>query len=173
MDGSRFDAWVRSWAATSRRGVIRLVSGGGLAALTAKLGLEDAAAKCVSPGKKCKTKNGKKKKCCGGAKCKGKKCKCQDGTFACGKHCCIPGQLCQPSSGVLTCANGSIPIQGECDPEQPGACASGVCGCGPGGCTCRKEDCAPPGGDCSDGGNPKCCDGLCFAGMPPTCDLTP
>jgi hypothetical protein len=157
MDGSRFDEWVRMWGTSSRRGVVRLVTGGGVAALFARLGLEEAAAKCVKPGKKCKKKNSKKKKCCGGAKCKGKKCKCQDGTFACGKNCCIPGQVC---SNASICANGQIPTGSICDPAEPGACTSGVCGCGPGGCTCRVETCAGPGEPCLT--NYDCCESLCY-----------
>lgn len=170
MDDARFDAWVRSWGIQSRRGITRLIAASGLASLLVRQGAEEAAAKCVKPGRKCKKKHGKKKKCCDGAKCKGKKCKCQNGTFGCGKHCCIPGQICQNVNDVPTC-NDAIPIGGVCDPEEPGACASGVCGCTVVGCVCRNADCVPPGANCEGMGNLGCCQGVCIAGNPDTCSV--
>jgi hypothetical protein len=158
VDDGRFDTWVRSWGAPSRRGLLRLAPASGLAGLLSRWEVEDAAAKCVKPGKKCK-KNGKKKKCCGGAKCKGKECKCQDSTFACGKNCCIPGQLCVNGA---SCSNGPIPVGDACNAEEPGACTSGVCGCGFG-CNCREADCVGLGEGCATSAD--CCQGGCSGGQ--------
>jgi hypothetical protein len=190
LDGPRFDALVRSLGNGTRRSALQLLAGTSLGAvLLGRLGIEDASAGCVAPGKKCKKKNGKKKKCCGGAKCQGKKCKCTNGGVGCGKVCCIPGQECQDgicvclnggvgcgdtccipgqlcvvNNGVPGCSNGLIPVGGACDAEQPGACTSGVCGCVGDNCTCRNADCVGPNGDCSLTGNAGCCQLLCEAG---------
>jgi hypothetical protein len=171
MDGARFDAWVRSWAMPSRRGLLRLVAASALAGLLSRRDVENAAAKCVKPGKKCKKKNGQKKKCCGGAKCKGKKCTCTIGGVGCGKACCVPGQLCVVTDGVPGCSNGAIPVGNLCDAAQPGACTSGVCGCTCNGetCICRTADCLAPGADCEATGTDGCCQGFCLAGDPNTC----
>src|SRR5215204_6012403 len=87
---------VQTRGCGTRRGVLRAVAGTAAGAvLLGRLGIDDAAAaKCVAPGKKCKSKNGKKT-CCGGAKCQGKKCTCPGDAIACGKNCCKPGQVCQ------------------------------------------------------------------------------
>lgn len=167
MDEARFDAWIRAWGTPSRRGLLRLSAASGLASLLSLPVIQDAAAKCVRPGKKCKKKNDKKK-CCGGAKCQGKKCVCQGGTFGCGKHCCLPGQICQNVNGVPTC---KIPIGGFCDPEEPDACESGVCGCTNIGCVCRIADCVLPGGNCEDMGSVGCCQGVCIIGNPDHCSV--
>jgi hypothetical protein len=174
MDGSQFDALVRSWGRGPRRSVLQLIAGTSLgAALLGSLGIEDASAKCAAPGKKCKKKNGKKKKCCGGAKCKGKKCKCTNGGVGCGKTCCIPGQVCVVTDGVPGCSNGSIPVGLICDAAQPGACTSGVCGCTCNGetCICRTAECFAAGADCEATGTAGCCQGFCLAGDPNTCQV--
>lgn len=120
MDDRRFDRIARTVAAvmTTRRSLTSGLAGG---AITSALGLGGApaqAAKCVAPGKRCKTKRGKRS-CCGGAKCKGTKCKCPPGRPPCGQKCCARGQRCQkrrcvpksntpPPSGCTSdvCANG-------------------------------------------------------------------
>src|SRR5215207_6381475 len=95
---------VQTWGCGTRRGVLLLVAGTAAgAALLGRLRIDAAAAKCVAPGKKCKSKNGKKK-CCGGAKCQGKRCTCPSEAIACGKNCCKPGQVCQND----TCVNGAL-----------------------------------------------------------------
>ncbi len=169
MDASRVEGMVRSWGCTSRRSVLlRLFAGTTVGAVVlGGLGLEDAAAGCVAPGKKCKGKNGKKKKCCGGAKCKGKKCKCQGNTFGCGKECCQAGQVCL---GETECANGDLDTGDICDPDEPLACASGNCQCISNGeitqCTCRQVACFGNGVACDT--TSQCCSGGC-EGFTNTC----
>src|ERR687890_828047 len=76
---------VQTWGCGTRRGLLRAVVGTAAGAvLLGGLGIDAAAAKCVAPGKKCKSKNGKKK-CCGGAKCQSKKCTCPGDAIVCGK----------------------------------------------------------------------------------------
>jgi hypothetical protein len=167
MEGPRFDALIRLWGSGTRRGVLQMVAATGLgAALLGSAGREEAAAKCVAPGKKCKGKNGKKKKCCGGAACKGKKCKCTGETFICGKACCQPGQQCLGE----TCANGDLEQGDLCEPEAPLACQSGNCQCISNGeitqCTCRAEACFGFGVDCEN--TSECCTGGC-EGFTNTC----
>jgi hypothetical protein len=163
MDGSRFDAIVRSWGSDTRRSMLQLLAGTSLGAvLLGSLGAEDADAACKAPGKKCKSKNGKKKKCCGGAKCKGKKCKCTNGGVGCGKACCAPGQVCQDAASS-TCANGPLEPGDICDPEVPLACSSGNCECVTIGentiCECRQEGCFGEGVECME--TSQCCTGFC------------
>jgi hypothetical protein len=158
VEHSRFDAVVRGWSGGTRRGLVRLLGGTAAGALLlGRLGMEEAAARCVKPDRKCK-KNGKKQKCCGGAKCKGKRCRCLGGRFGCGKNCCVPGQLCENGG----CVNGPIPIGDACTEDQPGACTSGVCGCNFGTCTCRDADCVGLGEACAD--DASCCLGACGGG---------
>jgi len=163
MDPTRFDALARWWAGSTRRGMLRLGVGGGVAALLARLGINDASAKCVNPGKRCKKKNGKKKKCCGGAKCKGKKCACQTGGLACGANCCQPGQLCLTIDNVSSCINGILPVGGACDPQVPLACSTGQCGCNGNLCACREANCVNAGQGCA--GSLECCQGVCVANV--------
>ena len=160
MDPVRFDGFARAWGTASRRGALRLAAGAGLLGILAGGAAEDAAAKCVKPGKQCKKKNGKKKNCCGGAKCKGKKCVCPAGTFGCGKHCCLAGQKCSVQNNVKVCVNGNLPVGAACDPDATNGCASGVCGCNGNLCACREADCVGAGEECS--GNVDCCQGACF-----------
>jgi hypothetical protein len=52
---------VQTFGCGTRRGVLRLVAGTTAGAvLLGGLGIDAAAAKCVAPGKKCKSKKGKK-----------------------------------------------------------------------------------------------------------------
>jgi hypothetical protein len=167
MESSRFDDVVRSWGCGTRRSMLRLVAGTAAGALVlGQLGIDDAAAKCVAPGKKCKSKNGKKKKCCGGAKCQGKRCKCPGEAIACGKNCCKPGQICQGD----TCVNGSLEPGDLCDPDAPFACETGNCQCISDGiitqCTCRQEACFGFGVPCEN--TSECCTGGC-EGFTNTC----
>jgi hypothetical protein len=195
MDGPRFDALARAFGSGTRRSVLHLTAGTSIGALLLeRLGIEDASAGCVAPGKKCKKRNGKKKKCCGGAKCRGKKCKCTNGGVGCGAVCCEPAQVCQAgqcacaNGGVLCggvccvpgqvcqagqCANGSITIGDACNAAQPGACTSGVCGCTCNGqtCICRNAACLAPAADCDAVGTVGCCEGFCIGGNPNTCQI--
>jgi hypothetical protein len=168
MDSSRFDVLTRSLGTGgTRRGVLQLIAGTGVGAvLLGQIGIEGASAKCVAPGKKCKSKNGKKK-CCGGAKCQGKKCACPDSAIACGKTCCQPGQICL---GDDTCANGPLEPGDHCDPDAPLACETGNCQCIPFEdgqiCTCRQETCFGFGVPCTN--TVQCCTGGC-EGFTETC----
>jgi hypothetical protein len=109
MDDERFDRIAAAVATgSSRRGVIRLISGGGLLAALGVAGSDATAAK----------KNGKKKK-----KCTGNKKKC-------GKRC-IPRSSCCTSSA---CEQGEICRNGRCsncvsetDCPQPPVCQERSC----------------------------------------------
>lgn len=167
MDTTRFDTMARLFERGTRRGILRLMAGTTLGAtLLAQFGAEEANAKCVKPGKKCKKKSGKKRKCCGGAKCKGKKCKCTGDTFKCGKTCCQPGQECQDG----TCVNGSLEAGAHCDPETPLECQTGNCQCISNAeitqCTCRQAACFDFGVPCEN--TSQCCSGGC-EGFTNTC----
>jgi hypothetical protein len=173
LESSRFDDVVRTWGCSSRRSVLRLVAGTAVGTLLlGQLGIDDADAKCVAPGNKCKGKDGKKKKCCGGAKCQGGKCRCKNGGVGCGKACCAPGQLCQQGN-PLTCVNGPLEPGDICDPDAPLGCQSGKCVCVTVGeitaCTCREEICLGLNNEeCSNTAD--CCQGFCSEFEdPPTC----
>jgi hypothetical protein len=173
VDSSRFDNLVRTWGCSSRRSVFRLMAGTAAGALMlGQLGVDDAAAGCVAPGGKCKTKDGKKKKCCGDAKCQGGKCRCKTGGPACGQACCAPGQVCQLGN-PKTCV-GPLDVGDVCDPDEPLACQTGNCGCtivldvGTV-CTCREAQCfATKQQTCAE--TTECCDGHCSkVNDPPQC----
>jgi hypothetical protein len=172
MESSKFDALTRSCETNTRRSVLRLLAGTSVGAMVlGRFGIDDAAAGCVKPGNKCKSKNGKKLKCCGGAKCKGGKCKCTNGGPACGKACCAPGQICEDAASS-TCVNGSLIPGDQCDPDKPLACQSGKCECFTLGdltnCTCRQEGCFGQGVEC--GNTSQCCQGFCSEFEdPPVC----
>lgn len=156
---------VQTWGCGTRRGVLRLVAGTAAGAvLLGRLGI-DAAAKCVAPGKKCKSKKGKRK-CCGGATCQGRKCTCPGNVIACGKTCCQPGQVCQGD----TCVNGALEAGALCDPEAPLACETGNCQCISNSeitqCTCRQAACFGFGVACEN--TVQCCSGGC-EGFTNTC----
>lgn len=172
MDGSQFDAFVRSLRSGTRRSVLHLLAGTGVGAvLLGSLGGEDAAAKCVNPGKKCKKKKGKKKKCCDGATCKGKTCTCTNGGVGCGSTCCAPGQVCLDAVSS-TCANGPLQPGETCDPQVPLGCDSGKCACITAEnltvCQCRQEGCFGDGVPCAQ--TSQCCTGFCSTfENPPEC----
>lgn len=110
MEDQRFDQWTRSLSAfgASRRAMTQIFAGSALAAMLARFGREDAAAKCVKPGKKCKKKRGKKQKCCGDAKCKGKKCQCPEDQIAAGDQCVTGRGTCvQGDDSCLDACNDS------------------------------------------------------------------
>lgn len=176
---------VQTWEGGTRRGVLRLLAGTAAGAvLLGRLGIDDAAAKkCVAPGKKCKSRTGKKK-CCGGARCQGKRCTCTGNTIpcgkgcctpdevcpgdtiACGKNCCKPGQVCQGD----TCVNGTLEPGDLCNPDAPFACQTGNCQCISNAeitqCTCRQAVCFGFGVPCEN--TVQCCSGGC-EGFTNTC----
>jgi hypothetical protein len=168
VDHSRFDDVVKSLSGGTRRSLLRLMAGTAAGALViGSLGLEEAAAACVKPGKKCD----KKDKCCGGAKCKGGKCKCTNGGATCGKACCAPGQICEDAASS-TCANGPLQPGDFCDPDQPLECQSGECECVTIGentaCECRQQGCFGQGIECTK--TSQCCKGFCSEFEdPPVC----
>jgi hypothetical protein len=104
MEDQRFDGVARALAGlgTTRRSLLPGIAGS-VAAMLVRGG-ETAAARCVAPGKKCRTKTGKQP-CCGGAKCQGPKCKCPPGRPKCGPKCCAKGQRCQNRRCVATKPN--------------------------------------------------------------------
>lgn len=100
MDGQRFDDLAR-WAVKrgrSRRGVLRGLAGGALAALLggAAVSPQGAAAKCLQPGKACKRDN----QCCSDV-CRRRKCRPTrpQGT------CRVGEDRCQQGSGFAYCNN--------------------------------------------------------------------
>lgn len=173
MEESRFDTLARAWGSGTRRSVLQLVAGAGVGALfLGRFGAEDAEAACKAPGKKCKTKQGKKQKCCGGAKCQGGRCRCKNGGTGCGKVCCQPGQICQDGAPNV-CVNGTLQPGEICDPNAPLGCDSGKCVCVTVGentaCTCREEVCLGfNNGTCAN--TSECCKGFCSEFVdPPQC----
>ncbi|HYO30150.1 MAG TPA: hypothetical protein VER37_06165 [Thermomicrobiales bacterium] len=163
MDQRRFDALLRSFAtvATSRRGAVRGLAGGGAAGLLGLLGFDDAAAGCVRAGGRC----GDKKRCCRGTACKGGKCRCKTGLTACGGRCV------NTKTSAANCGG----CGKACDPGQ--TCANGTCkdsdggGCSVGEKECRGA-CIPAGDCCTDGdcdGGKTCKNGTCTADSGPTC----
>ncbi len=172
MEHSRFDAVVRGWSGGTRRGLVRLLGGTAAGALLlGRLGMEEAAARCVKPDRKCK-KNGKKQKCCGGAKCQGGRCRCKNGGTGCGKVCCEPGQICLNGEPDV-CVNGPLQPGQICDPTTPLACQSGKCVCVTVGentaCTCREAVCFGFNNEtCAE--TSECCQGFCSEFVdPPKC----
>lgn len=189
MDGVQFDAITKTLAMRrSRRTTLRGIAAAALAAGVGLLGREEAAAGCKNLGQKCKKKNGKKKKCCSGAKCKGKKCKCPGGTEECGGACVPACQSDVQARNSLDCSCCQIagaptpcgafgPCCGACtdvggqftcmtfpetvDCEFDAQCQSGVCGCLSSNCSCRPADCTATGDPCSS--NLECCQGVCSA----------
>ena len=173
MDNCRFDALAREWGSGTRRSALRFVAVTGLGAmLLQRAGSEVAEAACKAPGKSCKTKDGKKLKCCGGAKCKGGRCRCTNGGTGCGKVCCQPGQICQDGA-TDTCVNGTLEPGEICNPNEPLGCQSGKCVCVTVGentaCTCREEVCFGFGNETCENSS-QCCQGFCSEFQdPPKC----
>lgn len=108
MDDARFDRLAAALAADpSRRGLLRLISGGSLLALFGRLGSDEAAAKKKGK-KKCK---GTKKKC-------GKKCIPKDD--CCTSSECPQGEVCR-NGGCSDCVAAD-----DCPPSDT-ACEGPVC----------------------------------------------
>ena len=158
MDADRFDSLVRTLGSTTRRRALPLLAGGALGSLWALLRREDASAACRGVGKPC-TRSGQ---CCTGARCKGGRCKCKAIHFKCGTSCCLDGASCVSLLGALVCLPGIKQPGDQCDPDQPGECASGVCGAGmPGSAPfCRVADCQATQHLCD--AHEDCCTGGCW-----------
>src|SRR5215203_3070397 len=98
-DEERLDSLARTVATTTGRR--QLLAGlAGVAAFLINLGRVDAFTRCGKPGKKCKFRNGTRRHCCPGSKCKGRLCVCPQGRVGCGKTCCEVGQTCRAIEGV-------------------------------------------------------------------------
>lgn len=148
MDQQRFDDLSRALATgTSRRRVLRGLTGSVLGGVLGLLGLEEAAAACRLIGQRCNAN----KPCCRGAVCTAKGvCRCAKtrGFLPCNgdattcvntntseEHCgacnnpCGPNEICQ--SGTCVCATGFHRCGGNCvsntDPDACGASCT-VCG---------------------------------------------
>ena len=191
MDQQGFDNLLRSFASDgTRRGVLRILGSGTLAAVLLHLGLAEGDAKprrrCRRRrklGQKCKFNHGVTCRCRGGAKCIRGHCRCPHGTLEIHGVCVRPpdatclahGAVCDGSDA---CCSGFCTYEGPLDEVEPTCCvpntevctqASDCCGnadhpalCEHGHC-CRGEGgaCADPGGHQFD----ECCSGL-------ICDVT-
>jgi hypothetical protein len=101
MDASLFDRITKSLAgAGPRRNAVKALAGVGLAAVTTRLGVNDASARCQKLGRRC----GGNKKCCnksGLVSCQDfPQGECQDPGKAAGLRCCgQEGAHCNPKFG--------------------------------------------------------------------------
>lgn len=93
MDGTRFDDWITklTTGGGTRRLAVRLLAGGVLGGVLARLGVEDAAAGCVRLGKTCERRD----RCCDGGRCKGGRCTCAAGEIRAGRQCVTGRGTCQ------------------------------------------------------------------------------
>jgi hypothetical protein len=87
-------------------------------------------------------------------RCRGRDATCRRDDQCCSGKCRANGR-CAPAG-----------IGDPCDPETPGDCRTGVCGClnrDPAGrCTCRQEACLATGeGECANTND--CCTGFCLS----------
>lgn len=142
MDTDRFDSLTRSFAVSdSRRGILKL-AGAGIAALGFGSVLADdgEAATCVKPGRRCTKPNGKKKKCCKGAKCQGTTCECRGNKTQCRKQCVnLKNDSKNCGNCGAKCSSGSSCKSGSCE---NGSCGTGEEPCG--------NTCCDPGETCTD-----------------------
>jgi hypothetical protein len=183
MDNRRFDSLVKTLSSgDSRRGVLRTLGGGTLAAVFGRLGLaEEAEAKK-------KRKNKKKKKCKGNTTKCGKKACCRADQICEGGRCvddiievpeCLDDVDCGPNE---VCQNGTCVFQGECQSADECAdnelCINNACRCAfpnkPCGEACCPENQVCFNGKCVAGeGTCAATDDVCVAGFSLTCDDNP
>jgi hypothetical protein len=161
MDAERFDTLVRSFNKLAPRRAALGVLGGGLAALLARFGQDDAEAKKKKKRKKCK---GKKKKC--GKKCIPKTgccpscqgdqscvdgtCVCPIDTFPCGSSCVTGDECCVASDcgGIYQCVDGFC----LCPDPSEVPCTASSC-CNPAAdevCAFTETEAACQGGGCPE-----------------------
>ena len=134
MDQQGFDHWTRAIVTSgTRRAAVRAFAGAAVASLAISRSGEDAGAKCVHFGKRCRRKHDN---CCHGAVCRGSRCRCRPGRVWCNGKC-VTGQCCQDSD----CTAGDT---GLCDPQHK----------------CRyRPSCVGAGQDCWF--DHQCCSGRC------------
>jgi hypothetical protein len=174
MDHRRFDELTRFTAThNTRRGLIRTLSGGALAAALTQVGLAGAEAK-PKPKKKrcrkrkklgqvCKLTNGAACRCLGGAVCRAKRCRCPRGTQQSGKRCvpistCVANGAVCPNGSSDACCSGFCTFEGPIDEVEPTCCVpnDGLCK--------QSSDC------CVNDENPAACEaGRCCRGLGGTC----
>jgi hypothetical protein len=167
MDGTRFDDVTKALAASaggiSRRAACKLLTGGALAGVLARFGLEETAAACKKVGKSCT----KQSQCCS------KGCCLAIGAAATGpKICSTAGATCcTAAEGGGYCPNGGrcgLPTpnleNGFCCKSNEKCCSlEGAEGCCPdlNGVCCTEEEgggcCAEGETCCYNNGEPACC----------------
>ena len=178
MDQDRFDAIVkRAVGGGSRRTVLRLLIGGALTPVLARIGVagtEAAPDDCQNLGDRCKEGG---RPCCGLATCRNGQCQCEYDTKACKGRCirkdkccrdrdCAPGQMCQGGRCVCTPAT-CAGLGKNCGRVADGCGGTLQCGecqgnqsCGGGGtpnvCACIPDGQVTPSGDSS-----LCCSNDC------------
>jgi hypothetical protein len=176
MDHGRFDDLTRSvsGASESRRAVLRLLTGGAMAGLAARLGLADETGandrydkRKAKPHRKARrpgavqTQGKHKGKGNGKGKKKAKpKPPCGPGEHRCGPGPCIPSTVC--CSDQTRCPDGSCVAANACCPhERP--CGDDLCipadSCCPDEWRCGDDSCVPSGECCPD--EWQCGDGSC------------
>jgi len=142
MDGGRFDAIARATAAASRRGALRLLTGGALGVLLTRFGVQEVGAEhegCLHVGVHCNPK--RPGRCCSGSCPKGKK-KCR-----CTVDVCPPPESasCEAScSTKFTCGFRPTGGTATCD-----ACMENAICTDNGQCVGTPKSC--PGGECCNG----------------------
>jgi hypothetical protein len=170
MDNGRFDE-LSKLAATdgTRRGLLRVLSGGTLGAVVTGLGVREADAKkpkCKKRkkiGQVCKFKNGAKCKCRGGAVCKGKRCRCPNGTQQQGKSCvptptCLANGATCENGGSDACCSDFCTFEGPIDQVEPTCCVP------------NNQSCSQTSDCCANDENPAGCEsGRCCRGQGGTC----
>ena len=185
MDRDRFDALTRRVTVDgiSRRGAVRLLAAGALAALIPHEGTAGAAnRRCVALGKAC---NGEDR-CCDGD-CRRGECRCPRGSRPCGGRCCPSDRSCQdgvcrcmPDRKATTCRDGRcVRSQFGTDCMRDDNCCSNHCAAGNGDCPRGRTRCGgrcvntnTDDANCGGRGNAcapdaECMHGVCMAGRRP------
>jgi hypothetical protein len=133
MDALRFDALTRSFAITTRRGVLGLLAGG----VAGLLGFERAGAEhtgCRHHGKPCRRGT----QCCSGTCSRKRGCKCPRDTTKCGQTECCSNATEQCCGG--TCGSAAlVPEGGTCASGNNSQCCTGLT-CTPGDLTCCRTE---------------------------------
>ena len=155
MEWRRFDAWSKTLARSPQRAVMRTLAGGLVAAGLMRPSGGGVAA-CIRVGRRCDDDE----ECCPGARCRGGRCRCEPGRPTCGRARCLSGAQCLGLAGTFFGHNGPTEPGGLCDPDLPGKCASGKCGCGSFSCFCREETCRRSKAPCT--ADTARCQGHCF-----------